>query len=88
MLRIALYVVSITTSQTDAVRLETNQFEKVTRLTETHDYELPALGGLFAGPLGVLPDLDAVLGSMNRKHNIGQKKGLCHLLNSTGLAQT
>ena len=69
-----------------ALKADSEQFEKVARLTSTHDYELPALGGLFAGPLGVLPDLDAVLGSKHRKHNIGHEEGLCHFLHTLGMA--
>ena len=57
-------------------------------MTATHDYELPALGGLFSGPLGVLPDLDAVIGSKHRKHNLGHEEGLCHFLHTMGLSQT
>ena len=37
-------------------------FKTLSRYTSTYEYELPALGGLYAGrPLGPLQDLDAML---------------------------
>ena len=58
------------------------------RLTGTMDYELPLLGGLFAGPLGVLPDLDCVLHHKHREHNHKHKERMSRMLSSLGLSQT
>ena len=63
---------------------EAGPFQKIAKLTANHDYELPALGGLFAGPFGVLPDLDAIL-NRSRK-NLGSQNGVCKLLGSLGMA--
>ena len=48
---------------------------------------MPALGPYFAGPLGVLPDLDAIL--KRSRDNLSTKNGLCNFLENLGyFAQT
>ena len=76
--------------ENEALGLELSQtkieemFSTLARNTRTYEYELPALGGLYAGrPLGPLVDFDAMLHP--EKINADNVAGVCRLARTLGV---